>query len=85
MLLFLIPITLIFSFVFEICQGREISWLFASEKGRCDLAKMAGFDRLAVISTHRGHLYGDLEDVQQELSLKVLQLAPPGLSASAKV
>lgn len=65
--------------------GQEISWLFASEKGRRNLAIMAGFERLAVISTHRGHSYGDLEAIQEELSPKVLQLAPPGLNASTKV
>ena len=46
---------------------------------------MAGFERLAVISTYREHAYGNLDDIQQELSSKVLQLAPPNLKASAKV
>ena len=46
---------------------------------------MAGFERLAVISTYREHSYGNLDDIQQELSSKVLQLAPPNLKASTKV
>ncbi len=37
-----------------------------------------GYDRLAVITMHRGHVYPSLEELQEELSECILQIAPAG-------
>lgn len=66
--------------VFIVPQGRETEWVFSSQKGRRDVAEQAGFQRLAFALLHRGHEYSDIEQVKSELSSRVMELAPPGLS-----
>ena len=53
--------------------------MFISNEGRTALAKRAGFQRLLVVTLHRGHTYKSLDDVKAELSSKVMELAPAGL------
>lgn len=59
--------------------------MFGSEEGRNHLAKSAGFERLVVVSLSRHHTYVDMESVKQELSLKVMELAPPGYKEGVQV
>ncbi len=65
--------------------GRELGWLFASEKGRKKLAGMAGYRRLCIVTMQRGHHFENIEVVKAELSTRVMQLAPPGVKANSKV
>ena len=74
--------TLPISFTFT-C--REVDWLFSSDAGRLQLAESAGFERLVVVTMHRGHTYSNLEAVKEEVSAKAAELAQPGLSAMRKV
>lgn len=71
--------------VFIVPEGRETEWLFSSVAGRKQLRDSAGFERLVVVTLHRDHTYSDLESIQNELSGKVMELAPPGLSAKKQV
>lgn len=71
--------------IFIVPQGRETDWLFGSEEGRNHLAKSAGFERLVVVSLSRHHTYVDMESVKQELSLKVMELAPPGYKEGVQI
>lgn len=57
---------------------RETEWLFATPEGRASLQSSVGFDRLAVITMHRDHTYPSLEQLQEELSEYILQIAPSG-------
>lgn len=63
---------------FVVPQGRETEWLFATAEGRSSLRSSVGYDRLAVICMHRGHKYPTLEELQEELSECILQVAPAG-------
>ena len=60
---------------------REMEWLFSTKDGREDLCHSAGFERLVVVTLHRGHCYGNLDDVKEELSGKVMELAPSGIGS----
>nr|XP_022321268.1 methyltransferase-like protein 13 [Crassostrea virginica]XP_022321269.1 methyltransferase-like protein 13 [Crassostrea virginica] len=71
--------------IFIVPQGRETDWLFGSEEGRNHLAKSAGFERLVVVSLSRHHTYVDMESVKQELSVKVMELAPPGFKEGVQI
>ena len=53
--------------------------MFSTDEGRVQLSESAGFERLVVVTLHRDHKYGDLDSVKDELSGKVLELAPAGL------
>lgn len=55
---------------------REIEWLFSTSEGRQELAASAKCERLIVVHLLRGIAYGSLEEVKQDLSTKVLELAP---------
>uniref|UniRef100_A0AAG5D7L7 eEF1A lysine and N-terminal methyltransferase homolog n=1 Tax=Anopheles atroparvus TaxID=41427 RepID=A0AAG5D7L7_ANOAO len=68
---------------FIVPQGRETEWLFATPQGRRKLQSSANFDRLAVVTLHRGHVYNDLEAVKTELAESVKSLAPSGLQGAA--
>lgn len=59
--------------------SRETEWLFSTDDGRRELSGNAGFGRLLVVTLHRDHLYGSLDDVKAELSSKVMELAPPNV------
>lgn len=62
-----------------------MEWLFSSNAGRIQLSETAGFKRLVVVCLHRGQSYGSLKDIQDELSEKVLELAPSDLESNVKV
>ncbi|XP_058120843.1 eEF1A lysine and N-terminal methyltransferase homolog [Anopheles ziemanni] len=68
---------------FIVPQGRETEWLFATTQGRQKLQVSANFDRLAVVTLHRGHVYTDLEAVKVELAESVKSLAPSGLQGAS--
>lgn len=57
---------------------RETEWLFGTPEGRASLQNSVGYDRLAIITMHRGHTYPSLEELQEELSECILQVAPAG-------
>ncbi|KAI0218062.1 eEF1A lysine and N-terminal methyltransferase [Lamellibrachia satsuma] len=67
--------------IFIVPEGREIEWLFSTKDGREDLCHSAGFERLVVVTLHRGHCYGNLDNVKEELSGKVMELAPSGIGS----
>lgn len=64
---------------FIVPHGREHEWLFSSEEGQDILRRNCNVDRLAIISMHRGQIYKDLKQVQQELSRLMLKIAPQGV------
>lgn len=64
---------------FIVPHGREHEWLFSSEEGQDILRRNCNVDRLAIISMHRGQVYKDLKQVQQELSRLMLKIAPQGV------
>lgn len=64
---------------------REIDWLFSSDPGRLQLAESAGFERLVVVTMHRGHTYPSLEAVKGEVSVKAMDLVQRGVRHGKKV
>ncbi|XP_066930958.1 eEF1A lysine and N-terminal methyltransferase-like isoform X2 [Clytia hemisphaerica] len=71
--------------VFIVPEGRETEWQFSSENGRRELAEVIGYKRLAIASLHRGHTYENIDQIKEELSQKVLDVAPPGMPNKYKV
>lgn len=71
--------------IFIVPQGHEYEYTYSTDDGRKSLAEIAGFTRLVIASLHRGHVYTNLEEIKTELSKKVMELAPPGLSKTAQV
>ncbi|KAK3593719.1 hypothetical protein CHS0354_013617 [Potamilus streckersoni] len=71
--------------VFIVPQGRETEWMFASEAGRIQLSKSAGFERLIVVTLDRDHKYESLNFIKSELSGKILELVPPGFKNGTQV
>ena len=65
--------------------GRETEWQFSSENGQRELAEVIGYKRLAIASLHRGHTYENIDQIKEELSQKVLDVAPPGMPKGYKV
>lgn len=63
---------------FIVPQGRETEWLFSTPQGRKKLLASAKHDRLAIVSMHRGQVYTTWDDVKEELSSSVRNLAPSG-------
>ena len=59
--------------------------MFATPAGRLILAQNAGFRRLVVVLLHRGHTYGSLQDIREEISGHVKDLAPDSLTGKGKV
>jgi len=57
-------------------QGRERDQMFSTENGNFTLSKQAGFSRLIVAHLNHGHFFQDLESVKNQLSQKVIELAP---------
>ena len=53
-----------------------MEWLYSTCEGRSELQKLAGYERLLVVTLHRVHEYINLDNVKAELSSKVLELAP---------
>lgn len=64
---------------FIVPRGREHEWLFNSDEGQEILRRNCNVDRLAIISMHRGQIYRNLKQVQQELSRLMLKIAPLGV------
>ncbi|XP_044267613.1 eEF1A lysine and N-terminal methyltransferase homolog [Tribolium madens] len=64
---------------FIVPQGREAEWLFSTKSGRQHLAKVTKTNRLAIVTMHRGHDYGNFEQVQAELGDAVCSFAPADL------
>ena len=62
-----------------------MDWLFSSNDGCIHLAESAGFERLVIITLHRGHTYQGLDEVKEEVSLKACELAQSGLPEGKKV
>lgn len=62
--------------VFIVPQGKEHEWMFATPEGQMQLAETANFDRLIIVALGRAHKFGSLQVVQDELSPKILELAP---------
>lgn len=42
--------------------------------------KVTKFNRLAIVTLHRGHLYENLEEVQKELNNNIKDFAPANLT-----
>ena len=61
-------------------QGREVEWVFASDNGRLQLAEGQGYSRLVFVTLGRGHTFGEVAEVQAELSPTMGQLALEGAS-----
>ena len=49
------------------------------------MAESAGFDRLVIVTLHRGHTYHGIERVKEEVSDKALELAQENLPEKRKV
>lgn len=64
---------------FIVPRGREHEWLFNNEEGQEILRRNCNVDRLAIISMHRGQIYRNLKQVQQELSRLMIKIAPMGV------
>jgi len=62
--------------VFIVPQGREIEWIFSTTKGRVELTKQSGCEKLIIVHLNRNHQYSSIEQIKSELSPKVLELIP---------
>ncbi|XP_047469133.1 eEF1A lysine and N-terminal methyltransferase-like [Penaeus chinensis] len=71
--------------VFIVPHGREQEWMFGTASGREKLAESAGASRLIVVHLARDQTYDNLKAIQDELSAKVMELAPSKLPAHTKV
>eukprot|EP00057_Strongylocentrotus_purpuratus_P015343 XP_011669817.1 PREDICTED: methyltransferase-like protein 13 [Strongylocentrotus purpuratus] len=71
--------------IFIVPQGRETEYLFGTDRGRGQLADQAGFQRLVVVTLHRGHLYQSIDSIKTELSSKVMELKPSELPSNTQV
>ncbi|EDO48242.1 predicted protein [Nematostella vectensis] len=71
--------------IFIVPQGRETEWLFSSDDGLAQISSDAGYQRLVVVSLNRGHKYTSMDHIKEELSSKVMDLAPEGLTDKTKV
>jgi hypothetical protein len=49
---------------------------FCTERGRQDLCESAKVSRIVLIILGYGHTFGSLEDIQAELSPKIIELSP---------
>lgn len=64
---------------FIVPQGRETEWLFSTSEGRKKLLSSAKHDRLAIVSMHRDQNYTSWDDVKDEISGSIKNLAPSGV------
>lgn len=71
--------------VFIVPHGREHEWMFGTSKGRESLAESAGASRLIVVHLMRDQSYQSLQAIQDELSKKIMELAPSRLPSHTKV
>ena len=68
---------------FSFC--RETEWLFSSDPGQRQLAESAGFERLVIVTLHRGHTYSSLDAVKEEVAGKAVELIQQGLPHGKQV
>ena len=59
--------------------------MFSSDPGRKQLAESAGFERLVVVTLHRGHTYSILDSVKEEVAGKAVELIQQGLPHGKQV
>ena len=59
--------------------------MFSSDPGRRQLAESAGFERLVVVTLHRGHAYSSLDAVKEEVAGKAVELVQQGLPHGKQV
>ena len=59
--------------------------MFSSDPGRRQLAESAGFERLVVVTLHRGHTYSSLDAVKEEVAGKAVELVQQGLPHGKQV
>lgn len=59
--------------------------MFGNAKGRQKLAVSAGASRLIVVHLTRDQTYDSLQAIQDQLSAKVMELAPSKLPSNTKV
>ena len=64
--------------LYFLTSNRETDWLFSSDYGRAQLAESAGFERLVIVTLHRGHTYSSLDAVKEEVSGKAIELVQLG-------
>ncbi len=57
-------------------QGKERDTMIASEIGKVSLCTQAGYSRLIVVTLNHGHKFENIDKVKNELSPKVVDLAP---------
>lgn len=57
-------------------QGKERESIVSTEVGKENLSNQAGYSRLIIITLNHGHKFESIETVKNELSPKVLELAP---------
>ena len=63
----------------------EGEWIFSTDTGIRGLAEQSSYQRLVVVSMHRGHEYGDLEQVKKEVSDNALSMIQAGVPQNVKV
>lgn len=56
-----------------------MDWLFSTDPGQKQLAESAGFERLVIVTLHRGHTYSSLDSVKEEVASEAVQLVQQGL------
>ena len=64
---------------------RELEWHFGTKLGRNELVTQAKHQRLAIVYLNRAHTYSSLDSILEELSPKIIELAPKSLPAAYKV
>jgi hypothetical protein len=57
-------------------QGKERDTMISTEVGKIALCQQAGYSRLIIITLNHGHKFDNIETVKNELSPKVVDLAP---------
>lgn len=57
-------------------QGKERDTMISTEVGKISLCNQAGYSRLIIITLNHGHKFESIETVKNELSPKVVDLAP---------
>jgi len=70
---------------FIVPQGREVEWMFSTREGRRQLAESASCQRLVVVHLQRDHSFNSLQEVQDQLSGYVMELAPANLPSNTQV
>lgn len=70
---------------FIVPQGREVEWMFSTRDGRRQLADSASCQRLVVVHLQRDHSFSTLQDIQDQLSGYVMELAPSNLPTNTQV